>query len=115
MLPVKEVDCLIVGGGPAGLSAALILGRCRRKVLVCDAGKPRNAFHDDEIPFMCDNLRFFGGAAGWGLGERFMISGAAGAQRTRNTTRGAYGGRAAMGVWTSAGGSANCPSTRCSR
>ena len=28
-----------------------------------DAGKPRNAFHDDEIPFMCDNLRFFGGAA----------------------------------------------------
>jgi betaine-aldehyde dehydrogenase len=28
-----------------------------------DAGKPRGAFHDDEIPFMCDNLRFFGGAA----------------------------------------------------
>jgi betaine-aldehyde dehydrogenase len=28
-----------------------------------DAGKPRQAFHDDEIPFMCDNLRFFGGAA----------------------------------------------------
>jgi betaine-aldehyde dehydrogenase len=28
-----------------------------------DAGKPRAAFHDDEIPFMCDNLRFFGGAA----------------------------------------------------
>jgi betaine-aldehyde dehydrogenase len=28
-----------------------------------DAGKPRAAFHDDEIPFMCDNLRFFAGAA----------------------------------------------------
>src|SRR5918996_243498 len=28
-----------------------------------NAGKPRSAFHDDEIPFMCDNLRFFGGAA----------------------------------------------------
>jgi betaine-aldehyde dehydrogenase len=28
-----------------------------------DAGKPRSAFHDDEIPFMCDNLRFFAGAA----------------------------------------------------
>src|SRR5918996_2562965 len=28
-----------------------------------DAGKPRGAFHDDEIPFMCDNLRFFAGAA----------------------------------------------------
>jgi betaine-aldehyde dehydrogenase len=27
-----------------------------------DAGKPRQAFYDDEIPFMCDNLRFFGGA-----------------------------------------------------
>jgi thioredoxin reductase len=37
------LDVLIVGGGPAGLSAALILGRCRRKVLICDAGQPRNA------------------------------------------------------------------------
>ena len=35
-------DAIIVGGGPAGLSAALVLGRCRRKVLVCDAGEPRN-------------------------------------------------------------------------
>lgn len=35
-------DVIIVGGGPAGLSAALILGRCRRSVIVCDAGHPRN-------------------------------------------------------------------------
>jgi thioredoxin reductase len=36
-------DVVIVGAGPAGLSAALMLGRCRRTVLVCDTGKPRNA------------------------------------------------------------------------
>ncbi|HEV2405825.1 MAG TPA: FAD-binding protein [Ktedonobacterales bacterium] len=36
-------DVIIVGAGPAGLSAALILGRCRRHVLVLDDGQPRNA------------------------------------------------------------------------
>lgn len=36
-------DTVIVGAGPAGLSAALILGRCRRHVLICDTGKHRNA------------------------------------------------------------------------
>ena len=35
-------DCIIVGGGPAGLSAALMLGRCRRRVLLCDVGRQRN-------------------------------------------------------------------------
>jgi thioredoxin reductase len=35
-------DCIIVGGGAAGLSAALMLGRCCRRVLVCDTGEPRN-------------------------------------------------------------------------
>lgn len=36
-------DVIVVGGGPAGLNAALVLGRCRRKVLLFDDGKPRNA------------------------------------------------------------------------
>jgi thioredoxin reductase len=40
---MDSYDVAIVGAGPAGLSAALILGRCRRRVLVCDHGSPRNA------------------------------------------------------------------------
>ncbi len=36
-------DAVIVGGGAAGLSAALVLGRARRRVAVIDAGQPRNA------------------------------------------------------------------------
>lgn len=36
-------DVVIVGGGPAGLGAALVLGRCLRRVLLIDAAQPRNA------------------------------------------------------------------------
>jgi thioredoxin reductase len=41
--PSSLYDVIIVGAGPAGLSAALILGRARRTVLICDNGRPRNA------------------------------------------------------------------------
>ncbi len=40
---MSQYDVVIIGGGAAGLSAALVLCRARRRVLVVDAGQPRNA------------------------------------------------------------------------
>jgi thioredoxin reductase len=41
--PATHDVVVVIGGGAAGLSAALVLGRARRRVAVVDAGQPRNA------------------------------------------------------------------------
>lgn len=46
------IDCAIVGGGPAGLNAALVLGRSRRSVIVFDSNKPRNAVTHESHGFI---------------------------------------------------------------
>ncbi|MFD2393170.1 NAD(P)-binding protein [Dietzia aerolata] len=40
----EQWDAIVIGGGAAGLSAAQMLGRSRRRVLVADTGTPRNRF-----------------------------------------------------------------------
>ncbi|HYY67008.1 MAG TPA: NAD(P)/FAD-dependent oxidoreductase [Nitrososphaeraceae archaeon] len=45
-------DCAIIGGGPAGLNAALILGRARRNVILFDNNNPRNAVTQESHGFI---------------------------------------------------------------
>lgn len=59
-------DCLIVGGGPAGLTAATYLGRFRRRVIVVDAGESRAKW----IPVSHNCPGFPDGIAGGDLLER---------------------------------------------
>ncbi|MBM6592583.1 NAD(P)/FAD-dependent oxidoreductase [Microvirga pudoricolor] len=52
------LDCLIVGGGPAGLTAAIYLARFERKALVVDSGAPRAAWipTSHNIPFFVEGI-----------------------------------------------------------
>ncbi len=46
------IDCAIIGAGPAGLNAALVLGRARRTVLMFDDNQPRNAVTQEAHGFL---------------------------------------------------------------
>ena len=48
----KVYDCAIIGGGPAGLNAALILGRARRNVILFDNNNARNAVTQESHGFL---------------------------------------------------------------
>jgi thioredoxin reductase len=46
------LDCVIIGGGPAGLNAALVLGRARRNVVLFDNNSPRNVVTQESHGFI---------------------------------------------------------------
>ncbi|HKO65155.1 MAG TPA: NAD(P)/FAD-dependent oxidoreductase, partial [Candidatus Nitrosocosmicus sp.] len=48
----NQFDCAIIGGGPAGLNAALILGRARRNTILFDNNNPRNAVTHESHGFI---------------------------------------------------------------
>lgn len=62
----SQIDCMIVGAGPAGLTAAIYLARFRRKVMVVDSGQSRAAY----IPVSHNAPGFPNGVSGLHLLDR---------------------------------------------
>jgi thioredoxin reductase len=67
-------DIVIVGGGPAGLSSALILGRSRRSVLVLDSGSPRNAPASHSHGYPSVELRAVAAVSASATSEGFVVA-----------------------------------------
>jgi thioredoxin reductase (NADPH) len=63
---MQKFDCLIIGGGPAGLTAAIYLGRYYRKIIVVDGGSSRARW----IPTSHNYLGFDHGISGEALLDR---------------------------------------------
>lgn len=56
---MNKYDCIVIGAGPAGLSAALTLGRARRKVAIFDNGTNRNRVTQQSHGFLTrDELNY---------------------------------------------------------
>ncbi|MFC7515483.1 NAD(P)/FAD-dependent oxidoreductase [Herbaspirillum sp. GCM10030257] len=68
MLGAPLLDCLVIGGGPAGLSAAIYLGRYRRRIVVLDSGSSRALW----IPTSHNYPGFEGGIHGRDIIERLQ-------------------------------------------
>lgn len=66
---MTDADCLIIGGGPAGLTAAVYLARFRRKVILLDSGQSRAAL----IPTSHNFPGFVSGVSGVELLERLRM------------------------------------------
>lgn len=83
-----STDIIVIGGGAAGLAAAVTLARARREVLVVDAGEPRNAPADGVHAFLTREgtppaeMVALGRAEARGYGARFVSGRAVGARRT---------------------------------
>lgn len=65
-VPAAEVDCLVIGGGPAGLTAGIFLARFRRRIAIIDGGESRASW----IPRTRNHPAFPGGINGEDLLQR---------------------------------------------